>query len=322
MKPNTDIFRNIILCLLIMAPCPAFAVSNSFAPPSGETLLLVGQDRNSISRYVRATGSIPGGTMLYTSIQEMKGLEESCEYGSGPQYGKSLLRSYPHSVIQVGLYMVGGLSNTLAGTYDVHLLSLAQWIKKANRPVYLRIGYEFDNPLNHYAPELYVEAYRYVVDFLRKEGVRNAAYVWHSYCVENPGQQWMDWYPGDDYVDWFGVSIFSTSQLWSASSFLKLAREHHKPFMIAESTPCGMYIMRGKVDWFNHIFHFIEDNSVEAFCYIDCNWDTMPMFQGQHWGDARIEDYRETKDLWLKEIHQDRYLKSSPHLFQSLGWIH
>ena len=316
-------YTNLILCLLIMAPCPALAVSNSFAPPSGKTLLLVGQDRNTISRYVRATGSIPGGTMLYTSIQEMKGLEESYEYGSGPQDGKALLRSYPKSVIQVGLYMVGGLNNTLAGTYDANLLSLAQWIKKANRPVYLRIGYEFDNPSNHYDPDQYVQVFRYVVDFLRKQGVRNAAYVWHSYCwTEKPGQQWMDWYPGDDYVDWFGASMFAMpDQLWTASNFVKLAREHHKPFMICESTPWGLYTGRGKMDFLKHIFRFIKDRNVEAFCYIDSNWDVMPMYQGQHIGDARLEDYHETKDLWLKEIHQDRYLKASVHLFQSLGWI-
>ncbi len=320
MKPDTNIFQNIILCLLIMAPCPAFASFNLFVPPSGKTLLLVGQDRNTIARYVRATGNIPGGTMFYTSIQKVQGLVKPSDYGSGPQDGRALLRSYPKSVIQVGLYMVGGLGSTIDGTYDANLKTLAQWIKKANRPVYLRIGYEFDNPLNHYDPDGYKQAFRHVVDFLRKEGVRNAAYVWHSYCVENPGGQWMDWYPGDDYVDWFGASIFSTTQLWSASSFLKLAREHHKPFMIAESTPCGMYTIRGKVDWLNHIFQFIRAQNVEAFCYIDSNWDVMPMYQGQHWGDARLEDYHEIKKLWLKEIKQDRYLKASSQLFQSLGW--
>jgi len=314
------IFRNIILFLLILASYPAIADSNSFAPPSGKTLLLVGQDRDTIARYVRTTRNIPGGTMFYTSIQELKGLGGSTEYGSGPQDGKALLRSYPNAVIQVGLYMVGGLGNTIDGKYDANLKALAQWIKKAKRPVYLRIGYEFDYPSNNYDPQEYQQAFRYVVDYLRKEGVRNAAFVWHSYCVDNPDQQWMDWYPGNDYVDWFGVSIFSTAQVTTASNFLELARERGKPFMICESTPQGMYTLRGKIDWFNHVFQFIKDRNVEAFCYINSNWDIMPMFRGQQWGDARIEKYPQIKDLWLKEIKQDRYLKSSPDLFHSLGW--
>ena len=311
----------ICVWLFLVAVCPAFSASNSFAPPSGKTLLLVGQDRNTIVLYVGATGNTPGGTMFYASIQEVKGLNGPNEYGSGPQDGEALLQYYPNSVIQVGLYMVGGLDRTIAGKYNAHLRTLAKWIKKANRPVYLRLGYEFDNPSNHYDPGQYKEAFRYVVNFLRKEGVRNAAYVWHSYCgIEKSGWQWMDWYPGDDYVDWFGVSMFTTQQIPMASDFLGLAREHRKPFMIAESTPWGVYTIRGKMDWFNHIFRFINQQNIEAFCYIDSDWDIMPMFQGQHIGDARVEANADIQNLWLNEINQPRYLKASPDLFRLLGW--
>ena len=314
--------RNLLICvgLFILVPCLAFSDSNSFAPPSGNTLLLIGQDRNTISKYVKSMGDIPGGTMLYTSPPRLEGLKWATEYGSGPQDGNALLHSYPNSVIQIGLYLVDNIDGVLAGRYDDHLKILAKWIRKANRPVYLRIGYEFDLPANHYDPQQYIQAFRYVVDYMRKVGVKNVAYVWHSQCVENSSQQWMDWYPGDDYVDWFGVSIFSTQQIPTAIKFLKLAREHGKPFMICESTPEGTYSVRGKIDWFKHIFQFIKDQKVEAFCYINSNWDVMPMYKGQHWGDARIEEYPEIKDLWLKEIDQERYLKASSDLYRTLGW--
>ena len=308
----------ICVCLLIMVPCAAFSASTSFAPPVGKTLLLVGQDRDTIAHYVSKTGNVPGGTMVYTSIQTMDGLEAAVDYGGGPMDGDVLLKSYPNSVIQLGLYMVDGLNNTIVGTYDANLKTLAQWIKKANRPVYLRIGYEFDNPSNHYDPQQYKQAFRYVVDFLRKEGVRNAAYVWHS---EDTAHPWMDWYPGDDYVDWFGKTIFRTKDIPVASNFLKLAREHGKPFMICESSPWGMYTSRWKIDWLDHMFQFIKDQNVEAFCYIDCDWDKQQMWVGQNWGDARLEENVDTKNLWLREIDQDRYLKASPDLFRLLGWI-
>jgi len=176
--------------------------------------------------------------------------------------------------------------------------------------------------MNHYDPHQYIKTFRYVVDYLRKEGVQNAAYVWHSYCwVEKPGQQWMDWYPGDNYVDWFGASMFNTpEQLWTTANFMKLARGHHKPFMIAESTPWGMYTSRGKMDFLHHIFQFIDQQKVEAFCYIDSNWDVMPMFKGQHIGDDRVEKDQDIKNFWLNEINKDRYLKASTNLFQELGW--
>ncbi|MDE2010440.1 MAG: hypothetical protein KGJ09_10265 [Candidatus Omnitrophica bacterium] len=188
--------------------------------------------------------------------------------------------------------------------------------------MYLRIGYEFDNPDNRYDPKEYKQAFRYVVDFLRKEGVRNAAYVWHSNCWGvNSTQQWMKWYPGDGYVDWFAASMFQVpDQLLTTMKFVKLARQHHKPFMIAESTPWGMYTIHGKMDWYNHMFQFIKEEKVEAFCYIDSNWDKMPMYKGQGIGDDRIEANPEIKKLWIEEIGRARYLKASPGLFRSLGW--
>ena len=295
----------------------AFSASNAFIPSPGKTLLLVGQDRETIANYVIKTGNTPGGTMLYSSIQAMDGLDGPVDYGAGFMDGDALLKSYPNSVIQLGLYMVDGLNDTAAGKYDDHLRKLALWIKKANRPVYLRIGYEFDNSLNHYNPQQYKEAFRYVVNFLRKEGVRNAAYVWHS---ENATHQWMDWYPGDEYVDWFGKSIFRSEDIILTKDFLKLAREHGKPFMICESSPWYMYTSRGTIEFLKHIFQFIKDQHVEAFCYINSNWNKQPMWVSQGWGDARIEKNAEIKKYWLNEINQDHFLKASPDLFRLLGW--
>jgi len=309
-----------LLGLLIMLPCRAFCAPEAFVPPQGKTLLFVGQDRDTIAYYVHATGNVPGGTMFYTSVQNMDGLDGPIDYGGGSMDGGLLLRTYPNSAVQIGLYMVDGLADTIAGNYDDNLKILAQWIKDANRPVYLRIGYEFDNPSNHYSPEQYKEAFRHVVDLLRAQGVTNAAYVWHTDCGDHAGGQWMDWYPGDDYVDWFGVSIFSTLQILTAENFVKLARQHGKPFMICESSPWRLNTAFAKIDWLKHIFQFIKKWNIEAFCYIDCNWNAQPKWDGMEFGDARLEKDPETKAFWLNEIADDRYLKASRDLFRSLGW--
>jgi hypothetical protein len=303
-----------------MMPSGAEPRKASFAPPKGKTLLLVGQDGDTIAHYVRATGNIPGGIMLYTSNQRMEGLNETFDDGSGPMNGNALLKTYPNSVVQVGLYIVDELNDTLTGKYNDNLKILAQWIKKADRPIYLRIGYEFDLPENHYEPLKYKQTFQYVVNFLRREGVKNAAYVWHTDCSDHPGKQWMDWYPGDDYVDWFGVSLFSTEQIPRAANFLKLARQHGKPFMICESTPWTLYTLQAKIDWLKHIFQFIKDRNVEAFCYIDSNWDKQPAWASWKIGDARVEKSVKIKNLWLNNIADIRYLNASPNLFRTLGW--
>lgn len=308
------------LLLLLLFPLSAGADQGLFAPPKGKTLLFVGQDRETTDRYVKKTRTIPGGTMFYTSIQEMKGLEGPVEYGSGSQDGNALLKRYRLSVMQIGLYMVDALDDTVAGKYDANLKVLARWIKRANRPVYLRIGYEFDNPEFRYEPEAYKRAFRYVVDFLRREEVNNVAFVWHSYVAQEYVRPWMNWYPGDKYVDWFAASVFSTTLVPAADHLWRRAKQHRKPFMIAEASPAGLYTLRGKLDWFNRVFRFIEEHDVEAFCYINSHWDAMPMFVSLKWGDARIEENRELKEMWLKEIGSSRYLKASSDLFRFLGY--
>ena len=296
------------------------SVNYDFIPPDGKVLLIVGQDRATIAKYVSATNEIPAGVMLYTSVQTVDGLEDGADYGAGVQHGKALLTAYPNSVIQIGLYLVDALDGIISGTYDRNLQFLARWIKKADRPVYLRIGYEFDLPDNKYYPEKYRAAFHHIVNLLRQMNVRNVAFVWHSCIPDKPQRPWMDWYPGDDYVDWFGASVFTTGKIAGATRFLQLAREHKKPFMIAESTPQGSRLVPTKADWFKHIFRFIAEQKVEAFCYIDSNWEAMPLYKGQGWGDQRIEKEPQIKEMWLKEINQDRYLKASTDLFASLGW--
>ncbi len=310
----------LLLFLLTYPVCQAEEIQTPFVPPQGKILLLVGQDRDTIAHYVSGIRLIPAGTMAYTSLENIEGLESSSDYGSGPEDLNALVKRYPDSVIQIGLYLVGELEGVLDGSYDDHLKVLSRCLKNTQRPVYLRIGYEFDNPDNHYDPESYKKAFRYIVDHLRKDGVHNVAYVWHSTCsVLKPGQNWMDWYPGDLYVDWFGASMFAMpDQLWTAPGFVKLARDHKKPFMICESSPWGMYSMRAKTEWFRHIFQFIKEQQVQAFCYINSNWDAMPMYKGQGIGDQRVEAYSSIKKLWLIEITQDRYLKASKDLFKLL----
>lgn len=48
---------------------------------------------------------------------------------------------------------------------------------------YIRIGYEFDNPENHYDPENYKLAFRRIVDRFKDVNLTNVAFVWHSYGV-------------------------------------------------------------------------------------------------------------------------------------------
>lgn len=295
---------------------------NNFVPKEDHVLLIVGQDIHTIDDYVKELGIIPGGFTIYTSIQEMDGIYSPADYGGGVQYANLLIEKYPNTVIQIGLYMVGALDGVIAGAYDANIDKLAKWIRLIKRPAYLRIGYEFDYPANSYDPEKYIRAYRYLVDKLKEHKVTNVVYVWHSYAgyVARPR---MDWYPGDDYVDWFAISFFHLYNNQHRIDMAKEARNHNKPFMIAEASPAESPTVKGKESWdrwFRRCFDFIAEYDVKVFCYINCHWDELEMFIHQHWGNARIQENNFVKEAWINEISKRKYLQSSDDLFPQLGY--
>ena len=291
-------------------------------PPQGKVLLIVGQDNKTIDTYIEAIGIVPGGLMIYTSIQKIEGLKSpSPDSGSGISYADELIQKYPHTVLQIGLYMVDGLSSTYQGAYDDSIKILADWLKKINVPVFLRIGYECDGWHNHYDPQDYKRAYRYLVDKLRAADINNTAYVWHLHA--NRTDTDLDvWYPGKDYVDWVGISYFAQHHK-CMEHVIQFARKHNKPVMIAESTPQGVGTLLGEISWkrwFKRFFRFVAEHEIEAISYINSNWEEQPMWKGQGWRDARIQANSYVKEQWLKEIKKDKYLKSSEDLFRNLGY--
>lgn len=314
----------LFLFIFILTGCPVSAGQSSakFLPPDKKILLFVGQDRESINAYSRELNVVPAGVMFYTSIEILSGVNEPADHGAGFQDADYLLKEYPDSVLQIGLYMVGTLQDVVDGKYDDNIQRFGEWLKSTRRPVFLRIGYEFDLPQNGYESNVYIKAYRYLVDHWRAQGVNNVAYIWHSYGVINSSKPFLDWYPGDDYVDWFGVSFFTLYNRKDAAVFAELARQHHKPLIIAEASPnldVPVDSKRRWDRWYKSLFAFIRENDVRAVSYINCNWDKFPMWKGQGWGDSRVEIDPLVKEKWLKEISRDQYVRSSSRLFKQLG---
>ena len=152
-------------------------------------------------------------------------------------------------------------------------------------------------------------------------GINNVSYVWHSYAnyTKRPV---IDWYPGDEYVDWVGISYF-TNIKEGIERVVKLAKEKNKPLMIAEATPCGIGVTHDKYAlkrWYKPFFKFIEDNEIKAISYINCDWEALPMWKGQGWKDSRVEVNPVIKKHWSEEVQKEKYLKSSPELFDILGF--
>jgi len=66
-------------------------------------------------------------------------------------------------------------------------------------------------------PEHFRDAYRHIIDIFRQEGATNVTFFIQYNTVDGyaPGAYWEPWeryryyYPGDDYIDWLGLSVYS-----------------------------------------------------------------------------------------------------------------
>lgn len=322
-------------------------VHGRLTPPDGKTLFIVGQDVESVAEYVAQVGPAPGGFTEYTSLDNLEGITRVASYGSGPHHLDQMAASYPHSTIALGLNLVGYLPALPSGQADHKIDLLLDHLERYDRPVYLRFGYEFDGEWNHYAPDDYVAAWIYFYDKMQARGVENVAMVWQSatYCGGTfQGHPITAWYPGDEYVDWMGLSYFTQSDCDFAplEELVAFAREHNKPVMIAESTPQrydtkaltvssdGSTFASRTADaiwteWFAPYFAFIHDNAdiIRAVAYINARWDDQPMwgppYASGYWGDSRVQANPTIKQNWQAELGRETWLHAHEDLFDMLS---
>ena len=311
-------FSVLLLCAFILqGPGRTQGLDHPLMPQQGK-LIIIGQQQDSIDGYIRNIGTVPGGIMIYTSVENVDGLESPADHQGGIMNAQHYVNQYPHMVLQLALYMRGNLDDIIAGVFDFNIVKLARWMKSTGSPIYLRIGYEFDLPENGYDPQKYQKAYRRIVDVLRAQRVDNVAYVWHSACRIEGGNKFMDWYPGDDYVDWFAVSIFNPMQIKVAEDFFSIARRHNKSLMIAESAPAGLFSTRAKMDWFKHYFEFIDHYDIKVVSYINSDWQSYGLFKTMGWGDTRVEVDPAIQEMWERRMRHG-YLQYSPDLNTELA---
>lgn len=123
-------------------------------------------------------------------------------------------------------------------------------------PLFVRPGFEFNGPWYGYTSFAYVDAFRKIVTRFRNAGVHEAAFI---SCYEPDAPNDFDaveqgqprWFPGDDFVDWFGLDVFQAEHFnpafpdmqrgeitkkGKAERFLRMAREHGKPVFLSETS--------------------------------------------------------------------------------------
>lgn len=203
----------------------------------------------------------------------------------------------------------------------------------ADTPFYLRFGAEFDIWDNRAEPEEFIRAFRYVSDFFHSRN-GNVAVVWSPSQAANWYVEIEDYYPGDSYVDWVGVSLYANPYFRGdpaaeeddeiifqtginsdpVVAIRDLVEEYgdRKPIMLSESG-CGHENMKNGED----TTAFANRRLQEYLCYLPMVYPQIKLMTYFDWyvnGDPA--DYRLSTSDTLKETYerltkQHRFIQNS-----------
>ena len=198
-------------------------------------------------------------------------------YPWGPPYEKNVLQQRY------------SLKNIIDGKYDSYIRDWVKGARASGVPVivafapemngdwYTWSGYfngagsssSFGNLSRPDGPEQYIFAYRHVVDVARSAGVRNISWLFHLNVVSSPQKDWNSfeaYYPGDEYVDWIGVSAFGKCyphEEWVQfedlfdSTYQELSTfKPEKPLLVMTSV--GEFQDGSKAEWITQTFGLMK----------------------------------------------------------------
>ncbi|HEY4612931.1 MAG TPA: T9SS type A sorting domain-containing protein [Bacteroidota bacterium] len=329
----------LVLCIaMAMHTLSSTAQPAKFEPPAGKVYHGVGQPPMGITEYISAMGDssfhplvykqyfdVPGSrpgeyNKLRTALAEQKAAGRFVELSIGFQDGTKSTDSLIAESTQ----------------YDATIDSIAVVCKEYGLRLLVRPGFEFNGSWFGYHPYLYVTAFRKVVDRFAAKGVKDSVAFQWCYYPAGPNDfdvidaQGARWYPGDDYVDWFGLDLFnSTDFLLSlpdyaqsgqitvkgrSERFLAMARQKNKPVFLSETSAKGINTsaelqdgMNDWDNWFKPFFEYIEAHpEIKGFNYINWEWSTIQTYFD--WGDARIENNSYILSQYKTELQKSKYI--------------
>lgn len=130
---------------------------------------------------------------------------------------------------------VYSLQEIIEGKFDS---ALKRWAKEAKRikvPMLVEFGCEangdwfpwsglynggerkdgYGDPQKADGPERYRDAYRHIIELFRQVRVDNITWFFHMDAQSTPDVLWNSisaYYPGDDYIDWIGLSVYGAQE--------------------------------------------------------------------------------------------------------------
>jgi hypothetical protein len=204
-------------------------------------------------------------------------------------------------------------ASILDGSQDKVITKAADNLRAYKKPVYLRWAwemngswYDWGGPENGNSPSQFIQAWRYIHNIFVKEKAVNVAFVWAPNWKSYPSVSWNDmanYYPGDAYVDWIGISAYFSGRQTPADLFGGWsAFGSRKPLMIAE-TGAQEHGGSVKADWIRQLQEWIDSHpEIAALVWFDTDNDHN---NGKNW---RIDSSPESLAAYQNLARDPRFL--------------
>lgn len=207
------------------------------------------------------------------------------------------------------------------GNYDSYLTTFAQAAKNWGGLIYLRFAHEMNG--NWYVwdgyhngessgPAKYIAAWKHIHNIFSSASATNVKWVWSPNHTSAPDESWnqaVNYYPGDDYVDWIGIDGYNWGQGdWQTftqifSSAYATFESYGKPLMISEFA-CATDESYSKADWITDAFSEIEStySRIRIFVWFNQNKER----------DWRVSSSTSASDSFKNAVDDSYFLEIKP----------
>ena len=236
------------------------------------------------------------------------------------------------------------MQNIIDGKFDKELEEWAKDAKKDNIPLLIDFAVEANGDWfswsgiyngrdkkdgygdkNYFdGAERYRDAYRHIIDIFRDENVKHITWFFHADIYSNPDKKWNRaklYYPGDDYIDWIGVSLYGAQNpkenYWD--SFSQILEERYKsikeistkkPIALLEFGVTDNHPMGNKSEWLEDAFETILGGKYIGFKAISYWHETWEEEDGV-FSTLRIDSSQESLGVFKKYISDKRFINKS-----------
>ncbi len=245
------------------------------------------------------------------------------------------VRMMPRSFIeQYQEEPIYSMQNIIDGKFDTQLRLWAQQAKVDPRPLLVDFAVEpngdwfswsgifngagkrdgYGDPTYYDGPERYRDAYRHIIDLFKEEGVNNITWFFHADIYSNPEVEWNKakyYYPGDDYIDWIGVSLYGPQNTgenyWDTFSEILAERANTireisstKPIALLEFGVTDDHPLGDKAQWIEDAFETILQGKYlpfDAISYWHESWEDDP-----YQANIRVDSSEESLKMFRKMV--------------------